>query len=379
MTSETEGRAASAESVGEAAAERLKPAVPGRAEAPGHVLAPCHAAHANGEWHHHHTHATASGHPLGHHLLVAEHLSVAFDMYDATAPFWRAGRVRHEVLHDLSLSVHEGEVLAVVGASGSGKTVLADALMGLYEPNAVVTGRMWFDGSELGASALGGLRGRGISMVPQSVAHLDPLMRVGEQVRGMARGATRAERRADASRRAVRQRELFSAYGLAPEVERLYPHQLSGGMARRVLLMCALMEAPRLIIADEPTPGLDLELAVHALDDLRRFANAGGGVLLITHDVELALRVADRVAVFHDGTVVEETATANFAAPELLRHPFSRALWHALPGHDFAAVRPAEQGAGEGEPGAEPMPVAGERDVASAPERLSKKTTEVRR
>ena len=92
---------------------------------------------------------------------------------------------------------------------------------------------------------------------------------------------------------------------------------------------------PRLIIADEPTPGLDLDLAVRAMDDFRAFADEGGGVLLITHDIELVLRVADRIAVFKGGTVVEETAVANFASPELLRHPFSRALWHALPEHGF--------------------------------------------
>ena len=294
------------------------------------------APHGN-ELHHHHTHAALSHHPGGHHLLTVEDLTVAFDMYDPAAPFFRAGRVRSEVLHGLTLSVHAGEILAVVGASGSGKTVLADALLGLFEPNSEVRGRIWFDGKPQTAESLKALRGHGISLVPQSVNHLDPLMRVGEQVRGIARGATRAEREADARRRAARQRELFSAYGLAPEVERLYPHQLSGGMARRVLLMCALMDDPRLIIADEPTPGLDLDLAVHALDDLRAFANAGGGVLLITHDIELALRACDRVAVFRDGTVVEETARESFSSPELLRHPFSRELWHALPGHDFAA------------------------------------------
>ena len=129
---------------------------------------------------------------------------------------------------------------------------------------------------------------------------------------------------------------MLSAYGLAPEVARLYPHELSGGMARRVLLISALVDDPALIIADEPTPGLDMELAVRALDDLKAFARSGGGVMLITHDIELALRVADRVAVMDAGTVVEETAVASFAAPERLRHPFSHALWHALPEHDFA-------------------------------------------
>lgn len=297
------------------------------------------APHANGELHHHHTHTAGSRHADGHHLLSVEHLGVAFDMYDPSAPFWRAGRVRSEVLHDLTLSVHVGEVLAVVGASGSGKTVLADALMGNFANNAEVAGTIWFDGQRMDADGLRSLAGRGVSLVPQGVSNLDPLMRVGEQVRGVCRGETRAARKADAARRISRQRELFEAYGLGPEVERMYPHELSGGMARRILLMCALMDSPKLIIADEPTPGLDLNLAAHALDDLRAFADGGGGVLLITHDIELALRVADRVAVFHDGTVVEETAAQSFRSPDLLRHPFSRALWHALPGHDFAVSK----------------------------------------
>lgn len=283
--------------------------------------------HADHELHHHHTHAADSRHPGGHHLLQVENLTVAFTMYDPTAPFWRAGRIRSEVLHDLSLSVHVGEVLAVVGASGSGKTVLADSLMGQWANNAEVKGQIWFDGAEQGTGSLAALRGHGVSMVPQGVGNLDPLMRVGDQVLGASRTP---ERR-------TRMHQLFIDYGLGPEAERLYPHQLSGGMARRVLLMCALMDDPRLIIADELTPGLDLDLAVHALDDLRFFADAGGGVLLITHDIELALRVADRVAIFHDGTVVEETGVGNFASPELLRHPFTKALWHALPGHDFTA------------------------------------------
>lgn len=292
-------------------------------------------SHADDELHHHHSHAAASHHVDGHHLLSVEGLSVSFSMYDPEAPYLRAGRVRNEVLHDLSLSVHVGEILAVVGASGSGKTVLADAIMGRWDANAEVSGRIWYDGALQSGKSLALLAGHGISLVPQGVSNLDPLMRVGKQVRGVPRGRTRAEREADAKHRADRQRELFRSYGLAPEVERMYPHELSGGMARRVLLMCALMDDPKLIIADEPTPGLDLDLAVHALDDLRRFADAGGGVLLITHDIELALRVADRVAVFRDGTVVEETSVESFSSPELLRHPFSRALWHAMPGHDF--------------------------------------------
>ena len=239
------------------------------------------------------------------------------------------------MVHDLNLSVHQGEVLALVGASGSGKTVLADAIMGFWQPNEIVSGTIWFDGERLDAGRVQALRGNGLSMVPQSVSNLDPLMPIGRQVVGAARGASRSQRRASFEARRSRMRSLFAQYGLGADVEHMYPHELSGGMLRRVLLLCALMDEPRLIIADEPTPGLDLDLALRAIDDLRRFADAGGGVLLITHDIELALRCADRVAIFHDGTVVEETSTASFASPDLLAHPFSKALWHALPEHDF--------------------------------------------
>ena len=250
-------------------------------------------------------------------------------MYDPRARFWHPRRAYHDVLRDLTLSVHEGEILALVGASGSGKSVLADALMGLFDANAVASGEMWFDGSLVAPGDLGNLRGHGISLVPQGVSSLDPLMRVGEQVRGEARGADRRARREDARRRMVRQRELFEAYGLASEVERMYPHELSGGMARRVLLMCALMEEPRLLIADEPTPGMDDESAAVAARDLRAFAQDGGGVLLITHDLDFALSVADRLAVFREGTVVEETSVSAFRRAEALRDPYARELSRA--------------------------------------------------
>ncbi|MFR5196412.1 MAG: ATP-binding cassette domain-containing protein, partial [Eggerthella lenta] len=271
-------------------------------------------SHKDAQVHHHHTHAPVSRHEHGHHLLQVEDLSVGFRMYDEDAPFFRAKQREVEVIHSLSISVHAGEIVAVVGASGSGKTLLADAVLGLFEPNATVRGRVWFDGAQQDAASLSALRGHGISLVPQSVNNLDPLMKVGRQVEGFAHAhESRAERRR-------RRAQLFERYGLPEDTAGKYPHELSGGMARRVLLCCALMDDPRVIVADEPTPGLDLDLAVRALDDFRAFADAGGGVMLITHDIELALRVADRVAVFRDGTVVEETAVANFASPDLLQH-----------------------------------------------------------
>ena len=146
-------------------------------------------------------------------------------------------------------------------------------------------------------------------------------------------GADREKRQEEA-----RMRELLARYGLADEVADLYPFELSGGMARRVLLLTALMWQPRLIIADEPTPGMDLALAKQAMQDFRTFADDGNGVLLITHDLELALEVADRIVVFYAGTTVEEAKVTDFADETLLRHPYTRALYEALPGRGFAAL-----------------------------------------
>lgn len=253
----------------------------------------------------------------------------------ASAAVDRDGRDRM-VLKGLSLSVQGGEVVAVVGASGSGKTVLVDCLLGKYEPNSTVSGTIVFEGRAQDPRSLALLRGAGICLVPQSVSNLDPLMRVGRQVRGVARGRTRAERDRDRRRRAKLQRELFDRYELPRAVETLYPHELSGGMARRVLLMCALMEEPRLLVADEPTPGLDPGLAVQAVEDLRAYARTGAGVLFITHDLELASRIADRIAIFSQGRIVEEVPSRRFGDPSLLRHPFSRALFR-----EFLSLRAA--------------------------------------
>ena len=282
--------------------------VPGDRQADERRAALRHEAlrHEDAQAHHHHTHAPVSRHEHGHHLLQVEDLSVGFRMYQEDEPFFRAKQRMVPVIENLSISVHVGEIVAVVGASGSGKTLLADAILGLYEPNATVCGRIWYDGEPQDAASLAGLRGRGISLVPQSVNNLDPLMKVGRQVEGFARTDV------PLATRRTRRRELFARYGLGEDA------------------------------------GLDLPLALAALADFRSFADEGNGVLLITHDIELALGVADRVAVFRDGTVVEETAVANFASPDTLAHPFSRELWHALPEHDFV-VPSASQLAGQGD------------------------------
>ena len=135
--------------------------------------------------------------------------------------------------------------------------------------------------------------GRDLGM---GVTYLDPLMKVGPQIR---RGKRSPEARA-------KSRSVLERYGLGAETEELYPFELSGGMARRVLISTAVMETPRLVIADEPTPGLDARAAGRILGHFREIADAGAGMLLITHDLELALTIADRVVVFYAGETIEE-------------------------------------------------------------------------
>ena len=253
-------------------------------------------------------------------LLRIEHLSVTFTQYDG----WFS-RKTLPVIRDLSLSVSRGEMVAVVGSSGSGKSLLAHAVMGVLPYNGSCGGDIYYKGKKLTEKRVRKLRGHEIVLVPQSVSYLDPLMKVGEQVAG-GKERTSLEKG----------RKALGRYGLDKEVDQMYPFELSGGMARRVLIGTAVVEQPQLVIADEPTPGLHLEAAVRVLSHFREIADQGAGVLLITHDLELALKTADRIVVFYAGTAVEEAATVDFNQEVALRHPYTRALFRAMPEHGFA-------------------------------------------
>ncbi|OXM85153.1 ABC transporter ATP-binding protein [Paenibacillus rigui] len=264
-------------------------------------------------------------------LLEVENLSVSFLQY---AGGW--GQTVLEAIQGLQLSIGAGEVVAVIGASGSGKSLLAHAIMGILPGNATMSGTIRYRGEALTERRLAALRGRELALVPQSVNYLDPLMRVGDQVRGAVPG------RAAASRL----RKVFERYQLAARVERLFPFQLSGGMARRVLVSTATIANPQLIIADEPTPGLHPAAVRETLGRFRELADEGCGVLLISHNIESALWIADKVAVFYAGTIVELALKNDFAADGgRLRHPYSRALWRSLPQNDFVPI-----------PGSQPHP-----------------------
>ena len=256
-------------------------------------------------------------------LLEIHDLSVSFRMYDHGLE-----QTDLKVISDLHLTVYPGEIVAIAGSSGSGKSLLASAILGILPGNATVHGHISYKGQQLSAERQRQLRGTKIALVPQSVAYLDPLLKVGQQADGHKKPYPTEKRRS-----------LFKRFGLPDKTEQLYPYQLSGGMARRVLVSTALITDSELIIADEPTPGMSLNQALEALKMFREMANEGKAVILITHDIDLAFEFADRVAVFYAGTTVETAPASDFKkGSDVLRHPYSKALWRALPQNGFHSI-----------------------------------------
>ncbi len=233
-----------------------------------------------------------------------------------------------DVIRDLDVTVHPGEIVAVVGSSGSGKSLLAHAVLGILPYNASAGGEILYNGELLTEKRLKKLRGEEIVLIPQSLSYLDPLMKTGVQIR--------KGKNDEASREKLEQ--LLKEYELDPKVQDLYPFELSGGMTRRIMNTTALMAGPKLVIADEPTPGLHISAAKRAMEHFRELADLGAGVLLITHDLELAIETADRIAVFYAGSTIEEAPAGDFSSCETLRHPYSKALWQAMPQNGFRPI-----------------------------------------
>src|SRR5699024_3225264 len=150
-----------------------------------------------------------------------------------------------KVIHKFNLTIYPGEIVAIVGASGSGKSLLADAILGILPKNAITGGTLNYKGKPLSEKRQMTLCGKEISLIPQSVTALDPLMKTGKQVQTVVKGK---------NKQAV-QETVFQKVGLPKETGHLYPFELSGGMSRRVLVSTAMAASSSLIIADEPTPG----------------------------------------------------------------------------------------------------------------------------
>ena len=259
-------------------------------------------------------------------VLDIRHLSVAFP----------AGRRWVGAVDDVSLTVAAGEILALVGESGAGKSVLGAAIIGLLEPPGRMTGgTIWLDGQRidnLGPAAMRHIRGRRISAIFQDpLTALDPLYTVGRQLTetikvhlGLSGAAARA-----------RTVSWLQEMGFDQPASRfdLYPHQLSGGMRQRVVIALALCGEPRLVIADEPTTALDVSVQAQIIALLARLA-AGHGTafLLITHDIGVAGVLADRVAVLYAGRVVETGDAADVLQRPV--HPYTQGLIACVPSLD---------------------------------------------
>ncbi len=243
--------------------------------------------------------------------------------------------------------VAPGECLALIGESGCGKSVLASALLGLLPGNAQTAGSALLGDLDLltaGERTLARtVRGRLIGLVPQSpAAHLTPVRTVRSQLEETvaALTATRGRAALRAAAEAAAERAAFPASHLDR-----YPHELSGGLAQRAATALALVGDAPLLLADEPTTGLDRDLVDRTVDELRRHVDDPGGtreggraLLMITHDLAAAERIADRVAVMYAGRIVElADATAFFGDPGP-RHPYSRGLLQALPDRAFTPV-----------------------------------------
>ena len=224
-------------------------------------------------------------------VLSVEHLSVKFTQYE------RGFRqIELPAIRDLCLTVKEGEMVAVVGSSGSGKSLLAHAVMGILPYNAVTGGRIDYDGVELTEKRIRALRGREIVLVPQSVSYLDPLMKAGAQVR---KGRKDSE-----SRRKCR--EVLARYGLGKETEELYPFELSGGMQQRVGIAAAMLLNPRLLLADEPTSALDVSVQKQVVEEILMVRKSfGTAIVMVSHNLGVIEAMADRVLVMRNGEMLE--------------------------------------------------------------------------
>ncbi|WP_232789843.1 ABC transporter ATP-binding protein, partial [Streptomyces jeddahensis] len=272
---------------------------------------------------------------------------------DLSVSFRSGTRNVHAVDH-LSYDLAAGEVLAVVGESGCGKSVAAMAVTGLLPPTAHITGSVRLAGRELAGAdekELGRIRGKDIAMIFQEpMTSLNPVLTIGRQIGEVLRrhqGLTKKQARA----RAV---ELLDLVGIPAPRQRIdeYPHQLSGGMRQRVMIAIGVACDPAVLIADEPTTALDVTVQAGILEVLQSLRERlGTAVVLITHDLGVVADIADRVLVMYAGRPVEQAPVHElFAAP---RHPYTRGLLGAVlrPGGGVGPGAGAGQGVGVG-PGA---------------------------
>ena len=261
-------------------------------------------------------------------LLRIEDLSVSFE-----TPL---GRVK--AAENVCFELQTGQTLALVGETGCGKSVVASSIMQLLPHNACVQGRAVYAGRDLlGLSEreMAGIRGSEIAIVFQNPSlALNPIMRVGEQIAEMLR-----VRKGFLCIPSLRLAEdMLSRLGLGgQEKMKMYPFQFSGGMNQRVMIASSMILSPKIIIADEPSKGLDEALAGEVMAEMVKIKNQmGASLLLITHDLMLAKDISDRMAVMYCGEIVEIGKSRDVFCKPL--HPYTIALLSCLPERGFQPI-----------------------------------------
>jgi len=263
-------------------------------------------------------------------LLSIEHLESQF--------FTEDGLVR--AVDCVDLEINEGETLGLVGESGCGKTVLALSILKLLSENTKTTGKIIYKGKnllELDDSLLRSIRGREIAHIFQNpLSSLNPVLSVGFQI-GEPFILHQNKKRAEALNKAV---DMLNLVGISMPSKRAreYPHEFSGGMRQRVMIAMGLACRPSLIIADEPTRGLDVTIQAQVVDLMKELIDeSGASMLLITHDLSLAAELCDRVAVMYSGEILEYADAREFFKNPA--HPYSVGFLESLPSRGMKPIR----------------------------------------
>jgi len=254
-------------------------------------------------------------------ILETNKLSISFTQYSN-------GLQQQQLINlkEISLKVNPGEILAIIGASGSGKSLFAHSIFGLLPGNAQVSGDIFFKGNRLNQKRIEAIRGKEIALIPQTLQVLDPLIKVGKQVElSVKRGDPKEKRQ-----------QAFEYFQLEPEVANMYPHEISGGMARKILVSIAFLTNAELIIADEPTPGMDPDAINDTLKQIAKLQNENTSLILIMHDIETAIKIVDRITIFLEGKIIETAHVDQFQGDgELLTTSYAKNLWRSLPINGF--------------------------------------------
>ncbi len=262
-------------------------------------------------------------------------MSPLLELEGLTTSFPIGGGRRVPIVDEVSFQVAPGEVVALVGESGCGKSMTAQSILRLVpKPGRIDSGRLLLEGRDLltlSVPEMRSVRGHQISMIFQEpMTSLNPVMRVGDQVVE----AIRLHERVSKNAARARTLELFKQVGIPDAESRLdaYPHQLSGGLKQRVMIAMALSTRPKLLIADEPTTALDVTIQAQILQLMRELRqDFDTAIILITHDLGVVNELADRILVMYAGRIIERGTRLEVLAEP--RHPYTVGLLAAMPAH----------------------------------------------